>query len=51
MDIISNKPIRKLEDLKGMMLVPGGLGAVTLESLGGSPVSSPCQNGMNPCKR
>lgn len=42
MDLVSNIPIRKLEDIQGVSLgVPGGKGAETLKSLGGNPVSLP----------
>ena len=42
MDLLSNVPVREMEDFRGLELgVPGGKGPDTLEALGGNPVSLP----------
>jgi len=46
-----SKPVRKLEDLKGMRIRSTGLSARILTALGASPVSMPITQAYDPLKR
>jgi len=49
--LTTTKPVRKLEDLKGMRIRSTGLSARILTALGASPVSMPITQAYDPLKR